>query len=49
VCEPEEIGAMFQASTIFSFFNAVLRQARIVLVNYLGGAFTMCSVLTQLW
>ena len=46
MCEPKEIGAMFQAGTIF-LFNAVLRQPQIIEQNYLGDTFTMCSILTQ--
>jgi len=46
VCEPEEIGAMFKAGTIF-LFNAVLRQTELGCQNYLGGTFTMCSFITQ--
>jgi hypothetical protein len=48
VCGPEEIGAMFQASTIFlSFFNAVLRQTNDPCWNYLGVTCTMCSLITH--
>ena len=43
---PKKIGAMFPASTIF-LFNAVLRRLCIVGWNYLGGACTLCSILTQ--